>query len=113
MTKVKKQVNLNNELVGYLVDDELYVQISEGNRHYQDVLNYIKDGGMLEEAYTQDELLVNNQNVFRAERNRLISLADIEINKLDDVGVDSTTWRNYRQALRDATNNWVLPNVPL
>jgi hypothetical protein len=53
---VKKQVNENNELVGYLVDGTKSVPLAEGNRDYQEVQKYIEDGGIVEEAYTKEEL---------------------------------------------------------
>lgn len=59
------------------------------------------------------------QAEFRAERDKLINEADILINKALDNGQDTTNLRAYRQALRDATINWVMPkledylNVPL
>ena len=59
-----------------------------------------------------NEALLNEQNQFRAERDKLLTEADIEINKLVDLGLDSTEWRAYRQALRDATLSWVLPSKP-
>ena len=37
--------------------------------------------------------------------------ADILINKALDNGKDATNLRAYRQALRDATINWVIPNL--
>lgn len=52
------------------------------------------------------------QAQFRVERNQLLIEADIEINKLDDLNMDSSSWRAYRQALRDSTESWVLPTKP-
>ena len=52
------------------------------------------------------------QAQFRVERNALLIEADIEINKVEDLGKDSGTWRVYRQALRDATITWKLPTKP-
>ena len=53
-----------------------------------------------------------DQALFRAERDALLIEADIEINKAEDLGKDSSVWRVYRQALRDATLTWVLPSKP-
>jgi hypothetical protein len=39
----------------------------------------------------------------RESREDLLKEADIEINKLEDSNTDSSTWRTYRQALRDVT----------
>lgn len=46
---------------------------------------------------------------FRAERNDLLDKVDKAINKAEDLGQDSKKIREYRQALRDATINWVMP----
>src|SRR5574344_1231063 len=54
----------------------------------------------------------SKQAQFRTERNQLLIEADIEINKLDDLNMDSSSWRAYRQALRDATMTWELPIKP-
>lgn len=61
---------------------------------------------------TPEEIEQEIQEQFRAERDTLLKEADIEINKLVDTGIDSTEWRVYRQALRDATLTWVLPSKP-
>ena len=60
----------------------------------------------------QEEILLQEQTQFRATRNQLLVEADIEINKLVDLGKDSSSWRVYRQALRDATITWELPTKP-
>ena len=60
----------------------------------------------------QEEILLQEQTQFRATRNQLLVEADIEINKLDDLGKDSSIWRVYRQSLRDSTITWELPIKP-
>jgi hypothetical protein len=61
---------------------------------------------------TPEEIKQETQAQFRAERNNLLVEADIEINKSVDLGLDSTEWRVYRQALRDSTLTCVLPSKP-
>ena len=56
-----------------------------------------------------EELLEQFQNKFRLDRDSLLKGVDIEINKAEDIGLDSTNLRAYRQALRDATINWIIP----
>ena len=51
---VKEQVNEDNELSGYLADG-MSIPLAEGNRHYKMVLQWIEEGGVVEEAYTQGE----------------------------------------------------------
>lgn len=62
---------------------------------------------------TAEEIEQETQAQFRAERDKLLVEADIEINKLVDLGLDSTEWRKYRQELRDSTLTWVLPSKPI
>ena len=62
---------------------------------------------------TEEEVELETQAQFRAERDKLLVEADVEINKLVDLGLDSTEWRKYRQELRDSTLTWVLPNKPI
>ena len=61
---------------------------------------------------TAEEIEQETQAQFRAERDKLLVEADIEINKLVDLGLDEIEWRVYRQALRDSTLTWVLPSKP-
>jgi len=49
------------------------------------------------------------QAEFRATRNTLLSEVDIEINIAVDAGLDVAELRAYRQALRDSTQLWVMP----
>lgn len=65
-----------------------------------------------EPEFTDAELLEKAQTEFRTERDALIREADIEIFKLEDNNLDSTAWREYRQALRDSTLTWTLPTKP-
>jgi hypothetical protein len=51
----------------------------------------------------EDFDLIVKFNDTRILRSILFEEADIEINKLDDAGLDSSAWRSYRQALRDVT----------
>ena len=62
---------------------------------------------------TPEEIEQETQAQFRSERNNLLLEADIEINKLVDLGLDATEWRVYRQELRDSTLTWVLPSKPI
>lgn len=62
---------------------------------------------------TDEEIKLQKQANFRAERNNLLNLVDIEINKAEDLGQDTTILRSYRQALRGATKDWILPESVL
>ena len=86
----------------------------------EDKYVYLSTGELVEEENivkanklkTEDEVK-ETQAQFRTERDKLLVEADIEINKLVDLGLDSTEWRKYRQELRDSTLTWVLPNKPI
>ena len=86
----------------------------------EDKYVYLSTGELVEEENIakanelklEDELK-ETQAQFRAERDKLLEEADIEINKLIDAGIDSTEWRVYRQALRDSTLTWVIPSKPI
>ena len=62
---------------------------------------------------TAEEIEQEAQVQFRTERDKLLVEADIEINKLVDLGLDATEWRVYRQALRDSTITWTMPESVL
>ena len=62
-----------------------------------------------EEEYTEEELINQNQDKFRFERDALLKKVDIAIYKSEDLGQDTQLLRAYRQALRDATIDWILP----
>lgn len=50
---------------------------------------------------------------FRFDRDILLKKTDIAINKSEDLGKDTKALRAYRQALRDATINWAMPESVL
>ena len=85
----------------------------------EDKYVYLSTGKLVEEEnivkaneLKLEEEVKETQSQFRAERNQLLIEADIEINKLDDLNMDSSSLRAYRQALRDSTESWVLPTKP-
>lgn len=82
--------------VSFTVDAEEYKQ-------------WLAEGNTPESEFTEDEILTQKQNEFRLERNLLLDKVDKDINKAEDLGKDSTVLRTYRQALRDATITWVIP----
>jgi hypothetical protein len=49
---------------------------------------------------------------FRNERNALLAEIDNEINIAEDAGASTAPLRLHRQALRDATIDWVIPAHP-
>ncbi len=55
---VKNKADINNPtvLTGYLVDGNMNVPLSQGNRHYREVQKWIAEGNTPEDAYTQQQL---------------------------------------------------------
>ena len=94
----------------YLLNDTMSVPKADGNSEYELIKQWLQEGNTPEPEFTEEEILTQKQNEFRAERDKLLVEADIEINKLTDVGLDSTEWRVYRQELRDSTLTWSLPS---
>ena len=117
---MKYIINYNEQgkILGFTKGDtDLNIEVS--NTKWVEGQSYNKiivDGGdiIFEKVdwRTSEEIQEQEQAQFRAERNQLLIEADIEINKLDDLNKDSSSWRAYRQALRDSTESWVLPTKP-
>jgi len=67
----------------------------------------------IEDANRNDERIKGS---LRSRREPLLKEADFEINKKLDKNEDATSWRVYRQALRDITsgdlNNPIFPTKP-
>lgn len=113
--------NNTNKILGWY-DLEIHSEIPTPNIEvsdevWQEAINinancYENGKFIVKDFRTEEEIQEQEQAQFRAERNQLLIEADIEINKLDDLGKDSYAWRYYRQALRDSTENWVLPTKP-
>ena len=56
--KVKEQRDIEtNALTGYIINDTIYVPIDPANRHYQEIQEWIKQGGIIEQAFTEAERL--------------------------------------------------------
>ena len=114
--------NGTNKLLGWYSDD-IHSEIPTPNIEVTDEVwqealninaNYYEDGKFIVKDFrTPEEIEQEVQAQFRAERNKLLVEADIEINKLVDLGLNPTEWRVYRQELRDSTLTWVLPSKPI
>lgn len=94
---------------GYFLNGTMSVPKADGNREYELIKQWLSEGNTPEPEFTEEELLKQKQDKFRAERNLLLDKADIEINKAEDLEQDSKVLRVYRQKLRDSTINWVMP----
>ena len=114
-----------------LVDEKEEIQSTSNHRYLlnpldnnptdssevQDKMNevFTDEVKLVYEAYletlkpSEQELLEQFQVKFRMDRDVLLKQVDIEINKAEDLGQDSSLLRVYRQALRDATINWIIP----
>ena len=91
------------DYLGKIKDDATVLKPEQFDKWDYETNSWILDYNSKEE-YEQAQ--------FRAERDALLIEADVEINKAEDLGKDSSSWRAYRQALRDSTENWVLPTKP-
>lgn len=102
--KVKEQT-YNGEFSGYLVNGTTFFP----KENCEQIKQWMSQGNIPEPEFTDEELLTQKQDEFRRDRNLLLDKVDKEINKSEDLGKDSTMLRTYRQALRDATLKWVMP----
>lgn len=110
-----------NKILGWYSDD-IHDNIPTPNievndEQWQEAINinancYENGKFIAKDFRTAEEIQEQEQAQFRTERNLLLIEVDIEINKLDDLNKDSSSWRAYRQALRDSTESWVLPTKP-
>lgn len=106
--KVKIQT-YNGEFSGYLVNGNTF--FPKENSTFID--QWIVQGNTPTPEFTDKELLKQKQDEFRLERNALLDKVDKAINKAEDLGKDSAILRTYRQALRDATITWTMPESVL
>lgn len=77
---------------------------------FEDIIKQCQDSFVYPtEEENEVEQIKQFQIQFRFDRDSLLNKTDIEINKSEDLGQDTKALRAYRQALRDATINWVMP----
>lgn len=110
-----------NKILGWYSDD-IHSEIPTPNIEvteevWQEAINinancYENGEFIVKDFRTEEETEQETQAQFRAERDVLLKEADIEINKLVDLGLDATEWRVYRQELRDSPLSWALPSKP-
>ena len=103
---------LQNQSIKRL-SDGASIPFADGNTDYEEYKQWLAEGNTPEPEFTAEELLLQEQSLFRTERDNLLKEADIEIYRLEDTAQDATAWRAYRQALRDATDTWAMPSKPL
>lgn len=89
--------------------DGAYIPFADGNVDYEEYKQWLSEGNTPEPEFNKQELIEQFQTKFRFDRDTLLKNVDIEINKSEDNGLDSTNLRAYRQSLRDATINWIMP----
>ena len=104
ITTVKEQT-LSNEFIGYLVNSNTFFP----KDNCELVKQWIEEGNTPEAEYTEEELINQNQDKFRFERDSLLKKVDIAIYKSEDLGQDTQLLRAYRQALRNAAIDFILP----
>lgn len=89
--------------------DGACIPFANGNMDYEQYKQWLSEGNTPEPEFTEEELLIQKQIKFRVERDILLSKVDIAINKAEDLGQDTKDLRVYRQCLRDATKDWIMP----
>lgn len=89
--------------------DGACIPFANGNMDYEEYNVWLADGNTPEPEFTELDIQTRKQNEFRRDRNILLDKVDKAINKAEDLGNDSTVLRTYRQALRDATITWLMP----
>ena len=109
---------INTKLLGWY-DDSIHEEIPIPNikatdEVWQEAINinancYENGRFIIKDFRTDEEILNQEQSKFRAERDALLQQVDITINKAVDLGEDTKALRAYRQALRDATILWIMP----
>ena len=114
---VKRQVDENNELIGYLVDSTRSVPLDDRNRDYQMVKQYIEDGGVVEEAYLIEELDSIRIAGIKAKAQELI-LAAYPMYKQNNVPMsgiqaDIDTMNNFMTNIRNISNEADANNTAL
>ena len=102
-------ISVKTQWQGYLLNGTISVPKADYNSEYELINVWIAQGNTPEPEFTDEELTTQKQNEFRANRNTLLDNVDKAINIAEDLGNDSTLLRTYRQALRDATVTWVMP----
>jgi len=107
-------INVKTQGDGYKVTydngDILSVPKADGNRHYEEVKQFIADGGIVEPEFTDEELLAKEQADFRATRDTELTAVDVLVYIAQDTDNGNVAeLRRYRQALRQSTKTWVMP----
>lgn len=101
-----------------VVSDEgtMYVPNDEGNRHYQEVREWIDAGNTVESEYTEEELAAKALVAFKAEVKSALDATTTTALRCYQAGiVFPTEWKTYIDALRgllSATEVTTLPTRP-
>ena len=88
---------------------DLYKQI--GNKRIKLTDDEVAEYNALQQEWT-DGATERKKQRLRNKRTELLSEADWQINKKMDNNEDASSWRTYRQALRDITNSPDNPTWP-
>lgn len=95
---------------GYLVNGTMSVPKAEGNRHYAMVKEWLDAGNTPEPQFTEEELFEQKASEVRAQRNALLAECDFIL--MPDFPLnDKSMWEQYRQDLRDVTEQSGYPDV--
>ncbi len=88
---------------------DLYKQI--GNERIKLTNDEVAEYNALQQEWV-DGATERKKQRLRNKRKELLLEADWQIDRIEDAGENSSSWRTYRQALRDITNNPDNPTWP-
>jgi len=112
---VKEQRNIEtDELIGYLVDG-MSVPLAKGNRHYQQIQEWIKEGNKPKPAYTEEErndyLLKKKIKSWKKDRQQKVDNIEVTYNNVVYQGDETSQTRMTKAitALPDDTTtiDWI------
>mgnify|MGYP006971788316 CR=1 FL=1 len=117
--EIKTALDSNITAVQYhsgrdILEEPLMVSADESK--YQYALDEWEEAKAVQEAETlasQPTEAEVFESIFRAERDALLVKVDNSIKIAFDAGLDTAKFSVYRQALRDATIKWVIPQEVL
>ena len=95
---------------GFLVNGTMSVPNAEGNRHFAMVQAWIDEGNTPESQFTEQEIYAQLEAEVKSKRDSLLAETDFVL--MPDYPLnDKTLWQEYRQHLRDVTEQADYPNT--
>ena len=105
---VKNQADIDSPtvLTGYLIDGNMNVPLDGQNRHYKIVQEWIAEGNIPEEAYTQSEIDAHTKSIEVGKALTYLKSTDWQVMREHDTGkLMDTDVRTKRNAARVTADN--------